>query len=126
MGVSARTVLGFLRHVARLAGVVDGRGGAVAIVQRFGGAMNLSVHAHALVIDGVCAGDGADVRFCPAPLLTAADVALIEEASVIERILRHLHLPTEIPEPRPGRAAPLPGTCSFTQDTDIAGFNSCA
>jgi len=37
VGVSVRTVLGFLRHVAHVAGVVDGRGGAVSIVQRFGG-----------------------------------------------------------------------------------------
>jgi hypothetical protein len=34
-------------------------------------------------------------------------IALIDEASVIERILRHLHLPTEVPTPRPGRAPPL-------------------
>jgi len=45
---------------------------------------------------------------------------------VIERILRHLHLPTEVPAPRPGRAPPLLGARSFDQDTDIAGFNSCA
>jgi hypothetical protein len=51
---------------------------------------------------------------------------VIEEASVIERILRPLHLPTEVPAPRPGRAPPLLETCSFNQDTDIAGFNSCA
>jgi len=49
VGVSVRTVLGFLRHVAHLTGVVDGRGGAIAIIQRFGGAMNLNVHVHALV-----------------------------------------------------------------------------
>ncbi len=85
VGVSVRTVLGFLRHVARLAGVVDGRGGAVAIVQRFGGAMNLNVHAHALVIDGVFARHGADVRFCPAPLLTAADVADVL-ATIVPRV----------------------------------------
>jgi hypothetical protein len=36
------------------------------------------------------------------------------------------HVPTEIAEPRPGRTPPLFGTCSFTQDIDIAGFNSCA
>jgi hypothetical protein len=36
VGVTVRTVLGYLRHVARLTGVVDGRGGAVAIVQRCG------------------------------------------------------------------------------------------
>jgi len=50
IGFTARSVLGFLRHVARQAGVVDGRGGAVVTVQRFGGAMNLNVHFHALVL----------------------------------------------------------------------------
>jgi hypothetical protein len=34
-------------------------------------------------------------------------IALIEEAAVIGRILRHLGLPTEIPSPRPARAPPL-------------------
>ncbi len=29
-------------------------------------------------------------------------IALIEQATVIQRILRHLGLPTETPEPRPG------------------------
>jgi len=53
-------------------------------------------------------------------------IALIEEASVIERILRHLHLPTEIPTPRPGRAPPLPGAGPFNQDTDVEVFNSDA
>ena len=38
-GAYVRTVLGYLRHVAREAGVEDGRGGAVAIVQPFGGAI---------------------------------------------------------------------------------------
>ena len=48
-----RAILGFLRRRARDAGVTDGRGGAVAILQRFGGALNLNVHIHALVVDGV-------------------------------------------------------------------------
>ena len=87
VGVSVRTVLGFLRHVAHLTGVVDGRGGA--IVQRFGGAMNLNVYAHALVIDGVFARDGPDVRFCPAPMLTAADVADVL-ATIVPRVRRLL------------------------------------
>jgi len=42
---------------------------------------------------------------------------------VIERILRHLHLPTEVPAPRPGRAPPLLGACSFDQEPDVAVFN---
>jgi len=89
VGVSVRTVLGFLRHVAHLAGTVDGRGGAVAVVQRFGGAMNLNVHVHALVIDGVFARDGPDVRFCPAPLLTAADIVDVL-ATIVPRVRRLL------------------------------------
>jgi hypothetical protein len=34
--------------------------------------------------------------------------ALIAEAAVIERILRHLGVPTEVPALRPARAPPLP------------------
>jgi hypothetical protein len=45
---------------------------------------------------------------------------------VNERILRHLHLPTEVPAPRPGRAPTPLAACSFNQDKDIAGFDSCA
>jgi hypothetical protein len=33
-------------------------------------------------------------------------IALIDEASLVERILSHLRLPTEVPTPRPGRAPP--------------------
>jgi len=42
-GVALRTVLGFLRRRARREGIPDGRSGAVAIVQRFGGALNLNI-----------------------------------------------------------------------------------
>ena len=52
-GVFVRAVLGDLRRRARLAGAHRGRGGAVAIIQRFGAALNLDVHVHALVLDGV-------------------------------------------------------------------------
>ena len=51
---------------------------------------------------------GFDVLACPRCGGRLRLIALIEEASVIERILRHLGLPTEIPEPRPARAPPLP------------------
>ena len=50
---------------------------------------------------------GLDVLACPRCGGRFRLVALIEEAAVIERILRHLHLPTEVPAPRPGRAPPL-------------------
>ena len=74
VGVFVRTVLRFHRHAARAAGG-DGRGGAVAVVQRFGGALNLNVHVHALVMDGVFARAGGGVAFWPAPPLKDLDVA---------------------------------------------------
>ena len=42
VAVFARAVLRCLR--ARGGGVADGRGGAVFVIQRFGGALNLNVH----------------------------------------------------------------------------------
>jgi hypothetical protein len=75
VGVFVRTVLRFHRHAARAAGVGDGRGGAVAVVQRFGGALNLNVHVHALVMDGVFARVGEGVAFVPGPPLVDLDVA---------------------------------------------------
>ena len=53
--VYLRAVHGWLRRQAKRRGVGDGRGGAVAVVQRFGAALNLNVHVHALVLDGVFA-----------------------------------------------------------------------
>ncbi|MGB7217522.1 MAG: transposase zinc-binding domain-containing protein [Vicinamibacterales bacterium] len=90
VAVTMRAVPGWLRRRARLDGVTDGRGGAVAIVQRFGGALNLNVHVHALVMDGVFARDEAGtVAFHPAPRLTALDVAEVL-ATVELRIARLL------------------------------------
>ena len=76
VSVLLREVNRHLRDRARACGLVDPRGGAVAIVQRFGGALNLNVHVHALVLDGVFAraADGR-LAFHAAPCLTGADVA---------------------------------------------------
>ncbi|OFV98265.1 MAG: hypothetical protein A3H28_08045 [Acidobacteria bacterium RIFCSPLOWO2_02_FULL_61_28] len=62
-GVFVRAVLGFLRRRARQARARGGRGGAVAIIQRFGAALNLNVHVHALVLDGVYVEEGGILRF---------------------------------------------------------------
>jgi hypothetical protein len=42
VAVFLRAVLGFLRGRARDGGVADGRGGTAAVIQRFGGALNLN------------------------------------------------------------------------------------
>ena len=89
VAVDMRAVLGCLRGRACWDGVADGRGGAVAIVQRFGGALNLNVHVHALVLDGVFAKDRSGiVRFHPTPRLTTLDVA--EVLATVEPRIRRL------------------------------------
>ena len=91
VGRTMRAILGFLRRRAREDGVMDGRSGAVAIVQRFGGALNLNVHFHALVLDGVFAQNGDTVRFYPCPPLDAADVdeVLATVTAYVGRLLAH-------------------------------------
>jgi hypothetical protein len=88
-GVALRTVLGFLRRRARREGVVDGRSGAVVIIQRFRGALNLNVHLPALVLDGVFAMDGRVAAFHPMRRLTREDVAgvVVLIARRVERLL---------------------------------------
>lgn len=49
---------------------------------------------------------GFDVLACPRCGDRFRLVALIEQQSVIERILRHLGLPTDVPAARPSRAPP--------------------
>ena len=68
VAVYMRAVLGFLQRRAGEPGVRNGRSGAVAFVQRFGAALNLNVHVHALVIDGVFTEDpDGTVTFHPLP-----------------------------------------------------------
>jgi hypothetical protein len=71
---------------------------------------------------------GFDVLACPRCGGRLRFIALIEEAAVIDRILRHLDLPTEIPAPRPARAPPLfAGTLNEAGwDDDTSVFNSCS
>jgi hypothetical protein len=86
-GVAVRVVLGFLRRRARRDGVADGRSGSVVVVQRFGGALNLNIHLHALVLDGVFTHDGDAVRFHPVGRLTREDVAEVV-ALIARRVTR--------------------------------------
>ena len=70
---------------------------------------------------------GFDVLACPRCGGRLRLVALIEQAAVIARILRHLALPTEIPEPCAPRAPPLPidhGACP--RDDAESFFEPCS
>jgi hypothetical protein len=54
-------------------------------------------------------------------------IALIEETAAIDRILRHLGLPTTIPAARPARAPPVPvgvpDAAGWDDETSV--FDSC-
>jgi hypothetical protein len=67
IAVFVRAVLGWYRRRARRAGWADCHSGSVTVIQRFGSGLQLNVHGHALVLDGVFteAADGT-LRFHPA------------------------------------------------------------
>jgi hypothetical protein len=69
--VHVRVLLGFQRHRARRHGIRDGRAGSVTVIQRFGGGLNLNVHYHTLLFDGVFftnrANGALDFRPLPPP-----------------------------------------------------------
>jgi hypothetical protein len=76
VGVFVRAVFATLRRRAAWDGLAGGRSGAVTILQRFGGSLNLNVHVHALVLDGCYVKDGPRrVAFHPGGDFTALDVA---------------------------------------------------
>jgi hypothetical protein len=88
--IYTRVLLGFERRRGRRRGIGDGRSGTVTAIQRFGSGIQLNVHFHTLVLEGVFATtpDGT-VRFDPAPPPTDREVARLL-ATVRTRILRLL------------------------------------
>jgi hypothetical protein len=53
-----RALLTFQRQGARRLGVRHGQSGTLTVIQRFGGALNLNIHFHTLVLDGVFTTSG--------------------------------------------------------------------
>ena len=89
LGVFARTLLGFYRQQTRRRGIASGHTGTVTVIQRFGGGLNLNVHLHTLVLDGVFAASGGALVFHGAPPLTDTDVGRVV-VTVRRRVLRLL------------------------------------
>jgi len=86
LAVFVRALRSGYRRAARRRGLVGGETGMVTAVQRFGGALNLHVHFHTLVLDGVFvrATDGT-LAFHPAGPPTDDDVR-----RVVARVRRRL------------------------------------
>ncbi len=64
-------------------------GGIVTLIQRFGGSLNLNVHLHMLVLDGVYANDHGKLRFQPSPAPAPAMMTQLLDTIVL-RVLRCL------------------------------------
>lgn len=71
---------------------------------------------------------GFDVLACPRCGGRLRLIALIEQAAVIRRILRHLGQPSEVPAPRAARDPPLPGSVPDAAgwDDDTSTFEPCS
>jgi len=90
LGCFVRAVFRWQRAQARARGVVGAAPGAVTAIQRFGSVLNLNVHFHTLVPDGVFVANGAGgARFVPLPAPTDDEVAEVC-ARAARRILRLL------------------------------------
>ena len=76
--IFVNVVFQLLRRKAREHGIPKGRCGAVAFVQRFGSSVNLHVHGHVLVFDGVYAAlEGEAPRFYPLHAPEEGEVAWV-------------------------------------------------
>ena len=91
LAVYARVLLGFQRRRAHHYGIGDGQSGCVTVIQRFGGGLNLNVHFHTLVLDGVffTDGDGETLCFRPTPPPTDDEVGVVL-ATIYTRVRRLL------------------------------------
>jgi hypothetical protein len=80
-----RAIGAWQRRVARKRGLRSPLTGAVTFVQRFGGLVNLNVHFHLVVPDGVFVEDGEGLRFEMLPVPTDANVL-----AILDRIMRRI------------------------------------
>jgi hypothetical protein len=109
LGLFVRAVFASLRRRARRQwGIAGAHCGAVTFVQRFGDALNLNVHFHSLVLDGVyAAGPGAALRFHPLPPPGDVEVGRVAR-QVAQRIVRLLECCGLAPAADPAKPDPLP------------------
>jgi Putative transposase len=74
--VYTRVLLDVYARGARECGVPGGRNGSVTVMQRAGSGLNVNLHFHTLLLDGVFTeAPGGALGFHPAPAATDADVA---------------------------------------------------
>jgi hypothetical protein len=108
LGCFVRGVFAHLRARARRRGLTGIQCGAVTFIQRSGDALNLNVHLHSLVLDGVYARTREGLlRFHPLPPPDDAEVARLARL-LARRLARLLERRGLGPDADPADADPLP------------------
>jgi len=89
LAVVVRAIETDLIHRAGLTRKARARGGVITLIQRFGSALNLNVHLHMLVLDGVYSEHQGRARFHPVTAPTAERMERLLDR-IITRTLRQL------------------------------------
>lgn len=121
LAIFIRVVFGWLRRTAARHGIRDGQCGAVTVIQRFGSSLNLNVHVHSLVLDGVFTRPTptAPPVFHARPAPADEEIATILE-QVHDRVGRRLRRRGRMPE------EPSPTDPVAEQMPLLAGFASAS
>jgi putative transposase len=122
LGVSVRVLLGFQRHRARRYGIRDGRSGSVTVIQRFGRGLNLNLHFHTLLFDGVFfEGQRRALEFWPLPPPTDDEVGVVlaRIATRVQRLLKRRGFD-------PDRADVCPADPVVEESPALAGISSAS
>ena len=99
-----RRIFAWQRRVARDMGISDGRGAAITFIQRGGGALNVNVHFHSVVADGVFdVRDDGSVRFVPLCGPSDEEVTAICD-QVARRVLRLVNAEDDMGDETPDDA----------------------
>jgi hypothetical protein len=103
-----QTVFSSLRRRARqYRGIRKAQCGGVTFVQRFGGAINLNIHFHSLILDGIYYEDAnKEIRFQELPPPDDSEVARVT-ACIVKKIHRLLERKDLGPQTNPGEGDPL-------------------
>ncbi len=90
LAIALRAITGLVRRKARAKGEEGPlECGAVTLIQRFGGSINLNLHFHMLVLEGVFVDQQEKARFTPVPLPSDEEVRQLVK-TLSTRILRSL------------------------------------
>ena len=88
--VYLRVIFSWQRRQALKLGLKSPQSGAITAIQRFGSALNLNIHFHSIVPDGIFVEKTHGVEFVPLPEPSSEQIGIVV-ATVRRRVLRLLH-----------------------------------